>query len=177
VIPPSASPQPARGYTRSPLLEPGELDCRNGQSCDYGGRQPNVGTRVAPPPPRRRVGPTCERADLRQFEIPPEGVRISSVIFRKAIPGPKGPGLRLSRGRLGSHAIRFTKFERMEAGFRGSSRRRHDATVSRGRLQRSNFVDNTIDDVVRSTPSSAPILSVSTSMSPTAGTIATAIRS
>src|SRR5690606_32225481 len=45
------------------------------------------------------------------------------------------------------------------------------------RRQRSNLVDSTMDDVVRSTPSSAPMRSVSTSMSPTLGTAPMAIRS
>ena len=43
--------------------------------------------------------------------------------------------------------------------------------------QRSNLVDNTIEDVVRSTPSSAPIRSVSTSISPTEDVTASATRS
>src|SRR3546814_3802068 len=42
------------------------------------------------------------------------------------------------------------------------------ATVDR--LQRSNFVDSTSEEVVRSTPSTAPIRSVSASMSPIVGT-------
>src|SRR3546814_19930499 len=37
-------------------------------------------------------------------------------------------------------------------------------------LQRSNFVDSTSEEVVRSTPSTAPIPSVSASMSPIVGT-------
>src|SRR3546814_18563094 len=42
------------------------------------------------------------------------------------------------------------------------------ATVER--LQRSNFVDSTSEEGVRSTPSTAPIRSVSASMSPLVGT-------
>src|SRR3546814_133646 len=44
-------------------------------------------------------------------------------------------------------------------------------------LQRSNFVDSTSEEVVRSTPSTAPIRSVSASMSPIVGTTPVAAKS
>ena len=109
--------------------------------------------RRTPPPPRRRVGPTCERADQRQYEIPPEGIRIPSVIFRKACDRDLGglqdqPALRLQtrpvrKSRDQAHGIRMDggaprrcsgRSERQRgAGFRGETSRRHDATARRGR--------------------------------------------
>ena len=52
-----------------------------------------------------------------------------------------------------------------------------DRPARPGAAQRSNLVDSTMDEVVRSTPSSAPMRSVSRSMSPTLGTAPMAIRS